>query len=103
MSSKPGTYEFPIKEDNFLPMDFKSVWAAMEDCQRLGLTNSIGVSNFSCKKLTDILAIAKIPPAVNQVKLSLFSLLHSPLDILFGLILWSSDSAEVVTIIARWN
>lgn len=67
VSSKPGTYEFPIKQEDFLPMDFNSVWEAMEDCQRLGLTKSIGVSNFSCKKLSDILAFAKIPPAVNQV------------------------------------
>ncbi|GMI74944.1 hypothetical protein like AT1G59960 [Hibiscus trionum] len=70
VSAKPGTYEFPIKEENFLPMDFNSVWAAMEDCQKLGLTKSIGVSNFSCKKLTDLLAIAKIPPAVNQVEMN---------------------------------
>lgn len=48
-------------------MDFKSVWAAMEECQKLGLTKSIGVSNFSCKKLADVLATAQIPPAVNQV------------------------------------
>ncbi|XP_022726205.1 non-functional NADPH-dependent codeinone reductase 2-like [Durio zibethinus] len=70
VSSKPGIYEFPIKEENFLPMDFNSVWAAMEDCQRLGLTKSIGVSNFSCKKLNDILTIAKIPPVVNQVEMN---------------------------------
>lgn len=70
VSSKPGTYEFPIKQEDFLPMDFNSVWEAMEDCQRLGLTKSIGVSNFSCKKLSDILAFAKIPPAVNQVELN---------------------------------
>ncbi|KAB2042091.1 hypothetical protein ES319_D02G192000v1 [Gossypium barbadense] len=49
-------------------MDFGSVWAATEDCQRLGLTKSIGVSNFSCKKLADILTLAKILPAVNQVE-----------------------------------
>ncbi|XWS63608.1 hypothetical protein CRYUN_Cryun06bG0115000 [Craigia yunnanensis] len=70
VSSKPGIYEFPIKEENFLPMDFNSVWAAMEDCQRLGLTKSIGVCNFSCKKLNDILTIAKIPPVVNQVEMN---------------------------------
>ncbi|XVF44102.1 hypothetical protein PTKIN_Ptkin02bG0093400 [Pterospermum kingtungense] len=70
VSAKPGTYEFPIKEENFLPMDFKSVWGAMEDCQRLGLTKYIGVSNFTCKKLKDILNVAKIPPAVNQVEMN---------------------------------
>ncbi|CAL5396821.1 unnamed protein product [Camellia sinensis] len=33
----------------------------------LGLTKSVGVSNFSCKKLQLLLSTAKIPPAVNQV------------------------------------
>ena len=69
VSSRSGTYEFPINKGDLLPMDFKSVWEAMQECQDLGLTKSIGVSNFSCKKLSDILAFAKIPPAVNQVSL----------------------------------
>ncbi|KAK6931131.1 NADP-dependent oxidoreductase domain [Dillenia turbinata] len=72
VSSKPGIWEYPIKADDFLPMDFKSVWEAMEECQRLGLTKSIGVSNFSCKKLAHVLAVAKIPPAVNQVEMNPF-------------------------------
>ncbi|KAJ9708651.1 hypothetical protein PVL29_000600 [Vitis rotundifolia] len=42
----------------------------MEDCQKLGLTKAIGVSNFSSKKLDDLLRIAKIPPAVNQVEMN---------------------------------
>ncbi|KAI3935836.1 hypothetical protein MKX01_033020 [Papaver californicum] len=61
---------FPPPKDDLLPMDYKSVWAAMEECQKLGLTKSIGVSNFSCKKLQTILNIAKIPPAVNQVEMN---------------------------------
>ncbi|KAL5995483.1 hypothetical protein ACLOJK_025545 [Asimina triloba] len=36
---------------------------------RLGLTKSIGVSNFSCKKLTELFSVVKIPPALNQKKL----------------------------------
>ncbi|KDP21287.1 hypothetical protein JCGZ_21758 [Jatropha curcas] len=64
VSCKPGIYEFPVQREDFLPMDFKGVWTAMEECQKLGFTKSIGVSNFSCKKLSDILAIAEIPPAV---------------------------------------
>ncbi|XP_049404402.1 non-functional NADPH-dependent codeinone reductase 2-like [Solanum stenotomum] len=70
VSSKPGIHEYPIKKEDFLPMDFKSVWAAMEECYKLGLTKSIGVSNFSCKNLADVLATAKIPPAVNQVEVN---------------------------------
>ncbi|CAN1151311.1 Non-functional NADPH-dependent codeinone reductase 2 [Linum perenne] len=48
----------------------EGVWGAMEECQKMGLTKNIGVSNFTCKKLTDLLAIAKIPPAVNQVEIN---------------------------------
>ncbi|TXG56377.1 hypothetical protein EZV62_017690 [Acer yangbiense] len=70
VSAKPGSYEFPVKKEDFLPMDFKYVWAAMEECRNLGLTKSIGVSNFSCKKLGEVLAEAKIPPAVNQVEIN---------------------------------
>ncbi|KAK4481870.1 hypothetical protein RD792_012781 [Penstemon davidsonii] len=70
VSAKPGKHEYPIKAEDFLPMDFKSVWEAMEECQRIGLTKSIGVSNFSCKKMKEILSVAKIPPAVNQVEVN---------------------------------
>ena len=64
-------------------MDFNAVWAAMEDCQRLGLTKAIGVSNFSSKKLRDILAMGKIPPAVNQVTAFPLSSLFSNSNIPF--------------------
>ncbi|KAF3453016.1 hypothetical protein FNV43_RR03449 [Rhamnella rubrinervis] len=70
VSARPGKWEFPIKEEDVVPMDFKSVWEAMEECQRLGLTKSIGVSNFSCKKLDNILSFATIPPSVNQVEMN---------------------------------
>jgi len=72
LSCTAEKYDFPIKEDDFLPLDFEGVWGAMEECRMLGLTNSIGISNFSCKKLKDLLAIAKIPPAVNQVEVNPF-------------------------------
>ncbi|PON99055.1 hypothetical protein TorRG33x02_052920, partial [Trema orientale] len=70
ISAKPGKRLFPIDEKDLMPMDFESVWGAMEECQRLGLTRSIGVSNFSCKKLDNILSFATIPPSVNQVELN---------------------------------
>ncbi|PSC70237.1 low CO2-induced aldose reductase isoform B [Micractinium conductrix] len=43
-------------------------WRAMEGLVRSGLARSIGVSNFSVKKLEGVLAGAQIPPAVNQVE-----------------------------------
>ncbi|GFZ21386.1 NAD(P)-linked oxidoreductase superfamily protein [Actinidia rufa] len=70
LNSTPGKYEVPIKEEDIVPFDLKSVWEAMEECKNVGLTKSIGVSNFSCKKLQQLLATANIPPAVNQVEMN---------------------------------
>ncbi|THU55622.1 hypothetical protein C4D60_Mb11t08510 [Musa balbisiana] len=70
VSTKPGKYEVPMPKEDLLPIDLSSVWKAMEECQRLGLTRSIGVSNFSTKKLETLLSIANIPPAVNQVEVN---------------------------------
>ncbi|KAG8366222.1 hypothetical protein BUALT_Bualt17G0054100 [Buddleja alternifolia] len=70
ISTKPGTYGYPMKKENVVPFDCKSVWTAMEECHKLGLVKSIGVSNFTCKKIEDMLAFSKIPPAVNQVEMN---------------------------------
>ncbi|XP_030447944.1 non-functional NADPH-dependent codeinone reductase 2-like [Syzygium oleosum] len=67
---KAGEYELPVKKEDLLPFDYESVWKAMEECQKLGLAKSIGVSNFSCKKLEKLLSISEIPPAVNQVEMN---------------------------------
>ncbi|KAJ4717143.1 NADPH-dependent codeinone reductase-like protein [Melia azedarach] len=69
ISATPGDIVIPIPTENLLPMDYKGVWEAMEECQRLGLTKSIGVSNFSSKKIQTILSFATIPPSVNQVEM----------------------------------
>ncbi|OAY25388.1 D-galacturonate reductase isoform X2 [Manihot esculenta] len=60
----------PTTRENIFPLDIKSVWEGMEECKTLGLTKAIGVSNFSCKKLEELLSTAKIPPAVNQVEMN---------------------------------
>nr|XP_027099484.1 D-galacturonate reductase-like isoform X1 [Coffea arabica] len=60
----------PVEKDAIEPLDVKGVWEGMEECVKLGLTKGIGVSNFSCKKLEEVLAVATIPPAVNQVELN---------------------------------
>lgn len=74
ISAKPSDkQQYPIPEQELLPMDYKGVWESMEECQRLGLTKSIGVSNFSIKKLENILSFATIPPSVNQVSFLKFS------------------------------
>ncbi|CAJ2679430.1 unnamed protein product [Trifolium pratense] len=59
-----------FKSEDIIPFDIKGTWEAMEECYRLGLAKSIGVSNFGIKKLSTLLENAKIPPAVNQVEMN---------------------------------
>eukprot|EP00249_Psilotum_nudum_P018040 c26612_g1_i1 orf=217-1173(+) len=66
---KEGSNFFNPKDDDFLPVDIKGTWQAMERCVDLGLTKAIGVSNFSSKKIEDLLTYARIPPAVDQVEM----------------------------------
>ncbi|QHO58481.1 NAD(P)H-dependent 6'-deoxychalcone synthase-like [Arachis hypogaea] len=70
MSAKPGTWKVPFEQEDLVPFDLKGVWTSMEECQNMGLTKSIGVSNFSTKKLEDLLSFATIPPSVNQVEMN---------------------------------
>ncbi|KAL8490280.1 hypothetical protein ACS0TY_025986 [Phlomoides rotata] len=66
-----SAFEYPVADKkNIIPFDCKAVWSVMEEIQRSGLAKSIGVSNFSCKKIEHLLSFATIPPAVNQLELS---------------------------------
>lgn len=64
---KPGDWETPYTKDLISAFNLTGVWKQMEECKKLGLAKSIGVSNFTCKKLKDLLSFATIPPSVNQV------------------------------------
>jgi diketogulonate reductase-like aldo/keto reductase len=57
-----------VSPENFLPPDIPATWGAMEKLYDSGKARAIGVSNFSCKKLQDLLTVARVPPAVNQVE-----------------------------------
>ncbi|KAF3432037.1 hypothetical protein FNV43_RR26776 [Rhamnella rubrinervis] len=70
VSVKSSETEFPVKKEDLVPIDINSVWEAMEECKKLGLVKSIGVSNFSIKKLELLLSKANILPAVNQVEMN---------------------------------
>lgn len=56
-----------IQPEDFLPLDLVGTWEAMEKCCDLGLAKAIGVSNFSVKKLENLLPHVRYVPAVNQV------------------------------------
>ncbi|KAI5441818.1 NADPH-dependent aldo-keto reductase [Lathyrus oleraceus] len=63
---KKGSVGF--KPENLVQPNIASTWRAMESLYDSGKARAIGVSNFSTKKLGDLLEIARIPPAVNQVE-----------------------------------
>ncbi|EEC71800.1 hypothetical protein OsI_04429 [Oryza sativa Indica Group] len=62
---KKGT---ELSPENFVKPDIPSTWRAMEQLYDSGKARAIGVSNFSSKKLGDLLCVARVPPAVDQVE-----------------------------------
>uniref|UniRef100_A0A2P2J1I5 NADP-dependent oxidoreductase domain-containing protein n=1 Tax=Rhizophora mucronata TaxID=61149 RepID=A0A2P2J1I5_RHIMU len=57
-----------FKPENLIQPDIPGTWKAMEALYDSGKARAIGVSNFSSKKLRDLLDVARVPPAVNQVE-----------------------------------
>jgi len=47
--------------------DLPFIWKGLEQAQKDGLTTSIGVSNFTVDHLQEILKVATVTPAVNQI------------------------------------
>ncbi|KAJ6407440.1 hypothetical protein OIU84_010856 [Salix udensis] len=66
VSMKKGSEGF--KPENLTETNIPATWRAMEALYDSGKARAIGVSNFSSKKLGDLLAVARVPPAVNQVE-----------------------------------
>ena len=52
-------------------IDYVDTWQAMEKLVDLGLTKSIGLSNFNSKQIQRVLDICRIKPAMLQVCSSL--------------------------------
>ncbi|XP_069356734.1 aldo-keto reductase AKR2E4-like [Maniola hyperantus] len=48
--------------------DYLVIWKCLEEAKRMGLTRSIGVSNFNATEINRILLHSKTPPAVNQIE-----------------------------------
>ncbi|KAI0352105.1 Aldo/keto reductase [Trametes cingulata] len=46
----------------------RSAWKELEELQKEGLVRSIGVSNFRVEDLEDLLEVATVVPAVNQIE-----------------------------------
>ena len=68
----PGWFFDPAKPADgmrFEPVPLAETWAAMEDLVAAGLVRHIGVCNYATGLLRDLLAYARIKPAVLQVEL----------------------------------
>lgn len=67
---------FPVNDDGTINVDdatdIIAVWKEMEKMVDMGLTKSIGVSNYSIKQLKKTNAIARIQPSVHQVELNVY-------------------------------
>ena len=66
---------FPQEADGFLSLEeipIAETWKGMESCVDQGLSKHIGVSNFSKKKIQELLSHARIRPEMNQVEMHPF-------------------------------
>jgi alcohol dehydrogenase (NADP+) len=63
LSDEGGVKFYSLKDRPIL-----ATWQGMEACVKAGLCRGIGVSNFSVKKLKELLPKCTIPPAINQVE-----------------------------------
>ncbi len=62
---------FPTNEDGQIrtaEVDLATTWRAMESLVERGWTRAIGVCNFDRRQLADLLDIASIAPALNQIE-----------------------------------
>ena len=57
-----------INEPNKKPIPVNVTWQKMENLVDLGLTKSIGISNYNVENMINILSICKIKPVVNEVE-----------------------------------
>jgi diketogulonate reductase-like aldo/keto reductase len=62
----PRPWGAPV-ENHYYPEN-QAIWEILEGYVRGGLIRNIGLSNFDVTELDDILSVAKIRPAVNQIK-----------------------------------
>jgi D-xylose reductase len=59
----------PVPRMEFEAVPISETWGAMERLVRDGLVRNIGVCNFGCSLLRDLLTYSEIPPALLQVEL----------------------------------
>ncbi len=71
VAHRPGVF-FPRSADDLLPLDdlpIAETWQGLEEAADAGLCRHVGVSNFSVRKLQELMATAQRKPAMNQIEL----------------------------------
>lgn len=71
MGYQENTEIFPKDENGkfiYSDIDYLETWKAMEYCVEIGLTRSIGVSNFNSQQLQRLLDNCRVKPAVLQIE-----------------------------------
>lgn len=61
----------PVDENGVIQttdIDYLNTWRGMQKVAELGLSRSIGLSNFNSEQMERVLAVAKVKPVVNQVE-----------------------------------
>ena len=74
---------FPKKDDDYLSLQevpIRETWEAMLKCKDKGLTRHVGVSNFSIKKMEDLMKEAREIPEMNQVEMHPYLQQHELLE-----------------------
>jgi D-xylose reductase len=59
----------PTPQIRFAKVPLSETWMAMEALVTAGLVRNIGVCNYNCALLRDLLSFASVPPAVLQIEL----------------------------------
>ena len=54
----------------FSDVDFVDTWKALEDCQDMGKTKDLGLSNFNSSQINRILEVARVSPAALQIEVN---------------------------------
>lgn len=62
--------KLPFKNVKSVDHDYVATWRGMEECVRLGLAKSIGLSNFNSKQVERVLDAARIKPVMNQIEVT---------------------------------
>lgn len=80
---RPDLTSFPESDDDYLSLEEVPIietWNAMLEAKSQGLSKHLGVSNFSAKKLADLIDKTTDTPEVNQVELHPFLQQNELLD-----------------------